>query len=171
MGKDHKQFWFAEGLITALAVGGFLIILGFMFALTSGTWQAVTNFFSDFTTTAYPVGSTTSNVILPAPANPDAHAAFYTAVINFCIGIGVLQVVILALRLFMHSPFRRISETVGNLIFWFGAAIAANVFLLAGTLTGWFQFWAVLLLIIGVSLIARAILHLARRPPRRGDLS
>ena len=125
---------YSEGLITALAVGGFLIILGVVFALTPGTWQTVTDFFNDLTTVQYPHGSTSSTVYLPAPTNPDAHAAFYAAVQSFCIGIGVLQVIILALRLYVRSAVRRIAETVGNLVFWFGVAVSVSIFLMAGTL-------------------------------------
>jgi hypothetical protein len=82
---------------------------------------------------------------------------------NFLIGVGVLQIVILALRLVVKSPIRRIAETVGNLVFWLGAAFIANVFLLNGTLNGWFQFWSALIVLIGVSLIARFLVYLAKR--------
>lgn len=160
--SPHRERSLHEGLITALAIGGFFIILGSVFALTPGIAQQTNNFFSDLTTVTYPLGSS-SNVHLPAPANPTEHAGFYTAVINFLLGVGILQIVILALRLLVHSPIRRIAETVGNLIFWLGAALVANVFLLAGTLTGWFQFWSALIILIGASLIARFLVHLASR--------
>jgi hypothetical protein len=52
---------------------------------------------------------------------------------------------------------------VGNLIFWLGAPVMANTFLLEGTLSGWFQFWSALIVLIGVSLIARFFVHLAGR--------
>lgn len=150
-----------EGLITALAVGGVFIILGAVIAFTPDITQKTNAFFSDFTTVAYPLGSSTVN--LPAPANPSEHIGFFTAVMNFILGVGILQIVILALRLGVRSPIRRISETVGNLVFWLGGAVAANVFLLAGTVTGWFQFWAVLIIFVGVSMIARLAVYLARR--------
>lgn len=161
-GYQHRhEFSYNEGLITALAVGGFFIILGVVFGLIPGVWQATNAFFKDITATQYQYGSTT--ISLPAPANPAAHADFYSAVMYFCLGIGVLQIIILALRLMVHSRFRRVSETVGNLIFWFGAAVCVDLFLLAATLTGWFQFWSALILVIGISVIIRALLHLARR--------
>jgi hypothetical protein len=40
----------------------------------------------------------------------------YTAAFQFCIGLGVLQVVLLAIRLAMGSPIRKTAETVGNLV-------------------------------------------------------
>ena len=152
-----------EGLITALAIGGFFILLGSVFALTSGISQNTNTFFSDLTTVNFPFGSPGSTMSLLAPANPAGHMSFYTAVANFLLGVGILQFVILALRLWVKSPIRRIAETVGNLIFWLGAAVMANVFLLAGTLNGWFQFWSSLIVLIGASLIARFFVDLARR--------
>jgi hypothetical protein len=152
-----------EGLITALAIGGFFIILGLVFALTPGIPHATTVFFSDLTTRTYPFGGPGSTISIVAPAQPAQHTVFYNAVINFLLGVGILQIVILALRFYVKSPVRRIAETIGNLIFWLGAAVFANIFLLAGTLNGWFQFWSALIILIGVSLIARFFVHLARR--------
>jgi membrane protein YdbS with pleckstrin-like domain len=102
-------------------------------------------------------------VNLPAPIHPSAHIGFYTAVMNFLLGIGILQIIILALRLSARSPIRRIAETVGNLTFWLGAVVIANVFLLTGTLNGWFKFWSALVVLIGVSLIAQFFVYFARR--------
>ena len=152
-----------EALITALAIGGFFIILGSVFALTPGIVQKNNTFFSDLTTVAFPFGSPGSTVSLVAPGHPAEHNGFYMAVVNFLLGVGILQIVILALRLAVKSPIRRIAETVGNLIFWLGAAVMANIFLLAGTLSGWFQFWSALIVLIGVSLIARFFVYLAKR--------
>jgi hypothetical protein len=152
-----------EGLITALAIGGFFIILGSVFAFTPGIVQKSNAFFSDLTTVSFPFGSPGSTVSLLAPGQPAEHKGFYTAVINFLLGVGVLQTVILALRLYVKSPIRRIAETVGNLIFWLGAAVMANVFLLSGALSGWFQFWSALIVLIGVSLIAQFFVYLAGR--------
>ncbi len=166
MTESHKINPLYEGLITALAVGGFLIILGIVFGLTPGIPQKTIDFFSDFTSKSFPFAAGT--VVLPVPAHPAAHMDFYGAVLNFMIGIAVLQVAILALRLWAHSRLGRIAETVGNLVFWAGGAIVANAYLLSGTLTGWFTFWASLIIIVGVSLIVRGIIHYSsgwrRRP-------
>jgi hypothetical protein len=80
-------------------------------------------FFRNLTTVSYPVSSATSTISLPAPANPAAHAVLYTALMQFALGIGILQMVILALRLRMNSPTGKTAETVGNLIFWLGTAV------------------------------------------------
>ncbi len=160
-GENRWKGHLYEGLITALAVGGVFIIIGLVVILTPGLLGASEGFFSDISTVPYTVGSSTFN--LPAPTNPAAHTLFLTAFMNFLLGVGILQIVILALRLGVHSPIRRISETVGNLVFWLGAAVTAFVFLLAGTVAGWFQFWASLIILIGVSLIARFGIHFATR--------
>jgi hypothetical protein len=162
MGKNPiKNRYLYEGLITALAVGGVFIILGAVIAFTPEIVQKTNAFFSDLTTVTYPLGSGTVN--LPAPAIPAEHIGFFTAVMNFILGVGILQIVILALRLGVRSPIRRIAETVGNLVFWLGGAVVANVFLLAGTVTGWFQFWSWLIILIGFSLIARFGVYFTNR--------
>lgn len=142
-----------EGLITALAVGGVFVIIGLVVVLTPNIVQKTNAFFGNLTTVTYPLGNGT--VSLPAPANPAQQVDFFTAVMNFILGVGILQIVILALRLVVRSPIRRIAETVGNLVFWLGGAVVANVFLLAGTLSGWFNFWAWLIILVGISMIAR----------------
>ena len=149
-----------EGLITALAVGGFLIILGTVFGLTPGLPQKVVDFFSDLTARSLSAGGT---LFLPAPAHPEQHIDFYNGVFNFMVGIGLLQIIILALRLVFHSRLRRVSETVGNLIFWLGGALVANIYLLKGTLDGWFSFWAALIILVGVSLIVRSLIHISKK--------
>ena len=161
--RQRQEHPIGEGLITALAVGGFLIILGLTIALTPDISNKVSTFFGDLKSISYPLGGSGSTVNFPAPANPAMHDAFYNAVMNFALGIGILQIVILALRLTIRSPLRRIAETVGNLIFWLGAAVLVDVFLIAGTLSGWFQFWSALIIVIGASLIARFLVFLAKK--------
>ncbi len=119
-----------EGLITALSIGGFFIILGLVFAITPGISQQTNNFFSDLTTVAFPFGNPGSTVSFLAPSHPADHQGFYTAVMNFLIGVGVLQILILVLRLAVHSRINRIAQSVGDSIFWLGAAVIANIFLL-----------------------------------------
>jgi hypothetical protein len=61
--------------------------------------------------------------------------------------------------LYAHSKIGKIAETVGNMIFWLGGAVMANVFLLAGTLNGWFAFWPTMIIFAGLSLIAQALVR------------
>ena len=72
---------------------------------------------------------------------------------------------------------RRIAQTVGSLVFWFGTAYALSVLsgmkstlALSQQQTMWFQFWAVIIILIGLSLIARgAVLLSASRLSARGN--
>ena len=148
-----------EDLITAISIGGFFIILGAVFAFTPGITEKTSAFFSDLAAVTFPFGSPGSTVSLLAPAHPAEHQGFYTAALNFLIGVGILQIVILALRLASHSRIRRVAQSIGDLIFWLGAAVVANVFLLTGTHNGWFQFWSSLIVLIGLSLIARFFVY------------
>jgi len=152
-----------SGLITAVAFGGFLIIIATVFAVTPGLWQKIVDFFGNITTSAVPSGTSNSNIILPAPADPAAHIDLYNALLMFDIAFGVLQVVILGLRLWTRSTIRRIAETVGNAVFWFGAAALVNAFLLTGTFSGWGEYWAALIVIVGVSCVARGLVYFAKR--------
>ena len=163
----QNKFSFSEGFITALSIGGFFIILGLVFVLTPGTWHAADTFFRDLKIVNVSANGNIANLNVPAPANPEMHADFYSAIFNFCVGIGILQIVVFVLRLIVRSPIRKISNSVGDLIFWFGAAFSVNAFLLAGTLKGFWQFWAALLMIIGISLIIRGIIYLAMWRTRR----
>jgi hypothetical protein len=163
MGNAVRQRSLHEGLITALSIGGFFIILGIVFGFTPVISQNASTFFSDLTTVTFPFGSPGSTVSLFAPAHPADHQSFYTAVMNFLLGVGILQIVILALRLVVHSRIRRIAQSVADLIFWLGAAVLTNVFLMAGTQSGWFQFWASLIVLIGVSFVAQFFVYLVKR--------
>lgn len=152
-----------ETIITAVAIGGFFILVGAVFVTNPDLWESITAFFQDITTRTWPFGGEGSTIALVAPANPAAHAVLYNALMQFDIGMGVLQIVILALRFMWRSRVGKVSETVGNMVFWLGAALLVNVFLLPGTLAGWWQYWASLIVVVGVSVVARGIVYLAKR--------
>jgi len=161
--ENRETHRYGDSFITALAFGGFLIIVGLIFALTPDLWQKITDFFNNMTTSTFPMGSSTSNIVLPSPLHPGEHKILYTALLQFDVAFGILQVVILGLRVWVHSKTSRIAETFGNAVFWLGAAVLVNVFLLTGTLGSWFEYWTTLIILVGVSLIARAIVHFVRR--------
>lgn len=153
----------SEGLVSATAVGAVFILIGVVFVLNSGLPENIVSFFKDITLVTYPLGDVASTFVLPAPANPASHLAFYTAVTQFALGIGILQVLILALRLSFKSSTEKMAETVGNLVFWFGVAVLINYILQLGTYDSWFQFWGAFIIVTGFSLIARAIVHFVKR--------
>ena len=157
----RRNKYIYEGLITAIAIGGFFVILGLIIVTTTGAVEKIGALFSDITWISYPFGS--SAVMVPAPTSPASHIDIFTAFMNFLLAVALLQIVIMLIRLFAHSPINRIAETLGNLVFWVGATVATNVFLLAGTLMSWFQFWSWLIVLSGLGLIARfTVLFIAR---------
>jgi hypothetical protein len=152
-----------DAIISAISVGAVFILLGLVFvlALPNNLWDKTIDFFSNLTTRNVPG---ISGLVLPAPANPGMHEVFYTAVFQFTLGIAFLQVLTLALRVGFGSRLRRIAETVGNLVFWFGAVALDVTYLNNSTTTAaWFAFWALLLVVLGCSILARGFVLLARR--------
>jgi hypothetical protein len=153
---------YEESVISAISVGGVFILIGLVYVLTlpNSLWDKTIAFFNSFTTKQ--VSGT--GIFLPAPASPSAHVVFYSAVFQFFLGLVLLQILILAMRLIWRSPVRRISETAGTLVFWLGASYLVSAFLNRSTTVDmWFEFWAALLMVLGVSLLARALVILIRR--------
>jgi hypothetical protein len=53
---------------------------------------------------------------------------------------------------------------MGNLVKWFGGAYLVTTYLNnTTTISRWFMFWAGILIILGLSLIVRALVLLAKR--------
>jgi hypothetical protein len=157
--RTHKR---GESLISAISAGVVFILIGLVFilALPSSLWDSIVAFFSNFAWRSVPG----LGISLPAPADPRAYAVLYTAEFQFCIGLGILQVVLVAIRLAMGSPIRKTAETVGNLVKWFGGAYLITTYLNSTTTIGrWFMFWAGILIVLGLSLIARALVLLTKR--------
>ena len=101
---------------------------------------------------------------MPAPANPAAYTELYIAAFQFSLGIGLLEIIVLALRVLLHSPVARKAETVENIVFWLGASYLITTYLVNMTIESeWFVFWAGIIMIFGLSLVARAFVLLAKR--------
>jgi hypothetical protein len=157
---DKSDHSFGEGLISALSVGAVLILIGIVFVINSNLWSNIVDFFKNISTIRVAGTST----FLPAPTIPSAHVGVYTALEQFELGVGILQVVILAARLLVRSRIRRIAETIGTLVFWFGASYLTVTYLNSTTTQEmWFLFWAAIVMLFGVSLIVRAMVMLARK--------
>jgi len=159
----HKRpHTFGESIISAISVGTALILIGTIYVTTLPTslWDKIVDFFSSLT--GSPVPGTT--ISLPVPTDPAAHAVLYNAVFQFCIGIAILQIILLALRLIFHSPISKTAETAGNLVYWFGASYLVTTFLTSSTtVTTWFAFWAAIIIAAGTSMIVRAIVLFVKK--------
>lgn len=162
-------FKYRESMITAISAGVFFVMIGALFIITPALFTRVTEFFRDFSPNVF-VRVPNTMIYLPAPTRPLIHRVVYTAFEQFCFAFGVFQAVVLALRFAARSSVSNKAETVGNLISWIGTGYLARTLLLEPTtwsaLTTWFVFWAAVLMLLGVTLIVRAII-LAVALPRR----
>lgn len=150
-----------ESIISAISVGAVLILIGTIYVATLPTslWEIIGDFFSSFH-----IVEVGNGISLPAPLMPSNHAVLYNAAFQFCIGIAILQIVLLALRLLWRSPIDKTAETAGNLVYWFGASYLVPTFLnSATTVTTWFAFWAAIIIVVGISMIARAVVLFAKK--------
>ena len=151
-----------ERLFSAISAGSVLILLGIIFVinLSANLWEAIVEFFGNFTLAQVP----TTGIYLPAPVSPASHAVLYGAIFQVCIGLGILQIIMLMLRFTWQSPIGKTAETMGNLVYWFGSAYLAATYLnTTTTWNKWFVYWAGILIILGLSFIARSFVLLAKR--------
>jgi hypothetical protein len=101
---------------------------------------------------------------LPAPSTPADFGNLYVAAFQFSIALGIVEIIILTLRVILHSSVIRISETIENIVFWFGASYLIIAYLVNMRFsTEWFVFWAGMILIFGIALLARAFVILAKK--------
>lgn len=151
-----------ESLFTAIYIGAIFIIIAVIYYihLSDNLLDGLINFFTSLTLAPVP----NTGISLPAPANPAAYTNLYTAAFQFSIGIGLLEIIILMLRVGLHSPVSRKAETIENIVFWLGASYLIITYLMNMTITSeWFVFWAGIILIFGLALVARAFVLLAKR--------
>ncbi len=151
-----------ENLITALYIGAVFILLAIIYFvnLPNNLWTSIVNFFSSLTLATVPGTS----FGLPAPLVPAAHLTLYVAAFQFALGLGVLEIAVLSIRIMLHSSVSRKAETIENLVFWLGASYLVITYLVnMSIMSEWFVFWAGIVLILGLSLIARAFVLIAKR--------
>ena len=145
-----------EGVITAISIGFFFVLVGILFVITPNLFGEIIDLLSDFKLVEVVPNS---NVMFPGPETPGAFSVVYIAAAQLSFALGIFQIVILALRFFISSPWQKRAETVGNLVFWLGTGFLIQSFLLEPVLleaNQWFMFWSTVIMMIGVSLIARA---------------
>ena len=142
-----------EGLFSAISAGFFFILVGAIFVITPDLFGEILDFFRDFDLVRVP---NQPGWLLPAPAFPVGHSVVYSAVEKFSFAIGVFQIVVLALRFVARSPWGKKAETIANFLFWLGTGFLIRILLVESTM--WFVFWAGIVMLIGVSLVVRAII-------------
>ena len=151
-----------ESLVTAIYIGSVFIILALVYYIhiADNLWTDLINFFTSLTLSVVP----STGISLPAPANPAGYMNLYIAAFQFAIAVGILEIVILLLRVGFHSPVSRKAETIENIVFWLGASYLIITYLVNMTIPSeWFVFWAGIILIFGLALIARSFVLLSKR--------
>ena len=155
--KKEKPTQFGENIITAITVGFFFIVLGIIFVLTPNLFGDTVDFLQSFDLVDVP----NTNIIFPAPRIPQNHLTVYQAIGQFSIALSALQIIVLVLRFFVSSSWSKRAENVGNFVFWIGAAFLIQTFLI--DTSEWFVFLSTILVVIGISMIVRAIVTAASR--------
>lgn len=160
MNEDVHQLHrhYREGIFAAISVGFLFILIGMIFVTRPALYDGLRSFFNPNSWTNKTVGNTT--ITVPVPKDPGAHVEVYGAVSEFCLAWGVFQVLILGFRFIADSPRRMKARTISSVVFWFGAAYLTNAYLNANATTtnnAWFIFWAALVVLIGITLIVRAV--------------
>ena len=163
-----------EGLLSAVSVGFFLVLIGMLFVIGPNLYSNIITFFSNFNVTS-PVPH--MDISLPAPdltraatnsTVREANLAVFSAAMQFSVAWGVFLVALLAMRFAAYSPTHKKVENLSDMVFWFGAAYLIQTWLVQETSarareTKWFEFWAMILVLLGVSLVVRAVLLAAVR--------
>ncbi len=153
-------------MITGVSAGFFFVIVGALFVITPNLFDRIVAFINDWDVVTIP------HFGIPwlAPLHPfsPGNQTVYLAAERFSFIWGVFQIVILVLRLVLRSTVEKISETVGNMVYWFGSGFLIRLFLLefvrfptVGGLTRWFVFWAAIIMLFGVTLVIRGIIRAA----------
>jgi hypothetical protein len=155
-----------ESLISGVSAGFFFIVAGALFVITPNLFDKIVAFLQDFGLETIPrIG-----ILWPAPAFPmsQSHSVVYLAVERFCFIWGIFEIVLLVLRLVLRSPVDKTTETLSNIVYWFGSGFLVRAFLLETLrlptilgLTRWFVFWAALIMLLGATLVIRAIVRAA----------
>ena len=151
-----------ENLITAVYIGSIFLLLAMVYFVNASKDIVgnIINFFGTFT--LFPVPGT--NLSLPAPINPGAFLGLYVVVFQFCLGLGILEMMVLALRILLRSSVSRKAETVENVVFWLGTSYLVITYLVNSSLiSDWFVFWSAVIIIGGLSLVARSFILLIHR--------
>ncbi len=157
--KEHsitlKSKWVSQK-IGFISFGFFLIVVGFIWLNTPGLKDAIVAFFEDFH-----LEEAFQNVYLPAPRSEWDHPIVYSSFQQFCIGYGIFQIVVLALRFAFGSSISDKAGTVSGIVFWLGLAYFTG--LLLGEAVGWFAFLAGFIIVVGASIIVRGVAQILMR--------
>ena len=140
-----------------ISFGAFLIIIAVIYLKTPGLLSDAKAFVTDFR-----LVELFQNFRWFVPSSN--HPVLYYAAEQFCYAFGLVQILVLGLDFARRSSTHRKAETFSSIVFWLGAGYILSL-LSQGVLT-WLSFIAGLVILVGISIVARAlVLVFARRPP------
>lgn len=140
-----------------ISFGAFLIIIAVIYLKTPGLLSDAKAFVTDFR-----LVELFQNFRWFVPSSN--HPVLYYAAEQFCYAFGLVQILVLGLDFARRSSTHRKAETFSSIVFWLGAGYILSL-LSQGALT-WLSFIAGLVILVGISIVARAlVLVFARRPP------
>jgi hypothetical protein len=159
-----------EGLLSAVSAGFFLVLIGLLFVIKPNLYNDTATFFNNFNvTTAVP----NTQIQLPAPKSNStayyANLAVYSAVQQFSLAWGIFLIALLVIRFAFDSSWRRKAENISHIAFWFGMVYLVQTWLINPTNSNtyqaktWFEFWSMVIVLLGISLIVRAVCLAAYR--------
>ena len=140
-----------EGLFTAVSIGFFLLLIGAIFVITPNLFGEMLDFFGDFSVVEIP----NTDITFLGLENPDMHLSIYEAAWQFSVASAVFYVVMLVLRFVFPSSRGKKTETLGNIVYWAGAAYLTQLLLIEST--HWFPFWSAIMIVAGISFVVRAV--------------
>jgi hypothetical protein len=128
-----------------------------IFVLIPGFFSKLLTFFNDFALVQVP--NVYAGVVLPAPRNPADHTTIYSAASWYSFGWGIFLVALLAVRILANSPLQKKAQNVSDIFYWLTNGFLIGYFLNETTTTVmWFSYWTAVIMLLGVSLIIRALI-------------
>ncbi len=144
---------YADTIIRGVTAGFFFILIGIIFATTPNLFRAIEDFLRNIRIVrVFP----NADFFLPAPAQPATHQILYNAVQQFALVWGIFLIATLVARIVLRLPLRTISDNAGDMVFWLSVSYLVQILLIQKT--EWFAFWAVVIIIIGISFIIRGVI-------------
>jgi hypothetical protein len=140
-----------------ISFGAFLIIIAVIYLKTPGLLSEAKAFVSDFR-----LVELFQNFWWFVPSSN--HPVLYNAAEQFCYAFGLVQILVLGLEFARRSSTHRKAVTFSSIVFWLGAGYILS--LLSQGVLNWLSFIAGLIILAGVSIVARAlVLVFARHTP------
>jgi hypothetical protein len=139
-----------------ISFGAFLIIIAVIYLRTPGLLSEAKAFVTDFQ-----LVELFQNIWWFVPSSN--HPVLYNAAEQFCYAFGLVQILVLGLDFARRSSSHRKARTFSSIVFWLGAGYILS--LLSQGVLIWLSFIAGLVILVGISIVARALVLVFARHP------